>query len=63
MAVLKDEQVRILAFDRDGTAVSQQWVRIADRGRLRVAVQGPEGNLYLAVDSDPGVLFKVTPTP
>jgi len=63
MAVLKDEQLRILAFDRDGTAVSQQWVRITDRGRLRVAVQGPDGNLYVAVDSDPGVIFKVTPTP
>lgn len=63
MAVLKDEQLRVLAFDRDGAAVSQQWVRITDRGRLRVAVQGPDGNLYLAVDSDPGVILKVTPTP
>ena len=24
---------------------------------------GPDGNLYVAVDSDPGVIFKVTPTP
>ena len=63
VAVLKGEQLRVLAFDSNGTAVTQQWVRITDRGRLRVAVQGPDGNLYVAVDSDPGVIFKVTPTP
>jgi glucose/arabinose dehydrogenase len=63
MAVLKNEQLRILAFNGDGTAVSQQWIPITNRGRLRVAVQGPDGNLYVAVDSDPGVIFKVTPTP
>lgn len=63
VAVLKDEQLRILAFNGDGTAVSQQWIRITDRGRLRVAVEGPDGNLYVAVDDDPGTIFKVTPTP
>jgi glucose/arabinose dehydrogenase len=62
MAVLKDQQLRVLAFDRTGTAVDQQWTRITDRGRLRVAVQGPDGNLYLAVDADPGLILKVTPT-
>lgn len=63
MAVLKDEQLRVILFNSDGTAVSQQWVRITDRGRLRVAVQGPDGNLYIAVDDEPGTIFKVTPTP
>ncbi len=63
MAVLKGAQLRILAFDRDGTAVTQQWIPITNRGRLRVAVQGPDGNLYLAVDSDPGMILRVTPTP
>lgn len=63
MAVLKDQQLRVLAFDSDGASVSQEWIRVADQGRLRVAVQGPDGNLYLAVDADPGRILKVTPTP
>ena len=62
MAVLKGRQVRVLGLDGTGGAVEQQWVRITDRGRLRVAVQGPDGNLYLAVDADPGTILKVTPT-
>jgi glucose/arabinose dehydrogenase len=63
MAVLKDQQLRVLAFNGDGTAVDQQWTRITDKGRLRVAVQGPDGDLYIAVDNDPGTIFKITPTP
>ena len=62
VAVLKGQQLRVLAFDQSGGAVDQQWVRITDRGRLRVAVQGPDGNLYLAVDDDPGTILAVTPT-
>ncbi|MCU1369412.1 MAG: putative secreted protein [Ilumatobacteraceae bacterium] len=62
MAVLKDQHLRVLAFNQDGTAVDQQWTRITDRGRLRVAVLGPDGNLYIAVDNDPGTIFKITPT-
>jgi glucose/arabinose dehydrogenase len=62
VAVLKNQELRVIAFDRDGTAVAQQWTRITDEGRLRVAVQGPDGNLYVAVDDDPGTIFKITPT-
>jgi len=61
MAVLKDQHLRVLGFDGNGTATEQQWVRITDRGRLRVAVQGPDGHLYLAVDADPGTILKVVP--
>lgn len=61
-AVLKDQELLVLAFDKNGTAVEQEWTRITDKGRLRVAVQGPDGNLYLAVDSDPGTILKVVPT-
>lgn len=63
VAVLKGEELRVLAFDGTGSLVQQQWVRITDRGRLRVAVQGPDGNLYLAVDDEPGTILKVTPVP
>ena len=62
IAVLKDQELLVLAFDKNGTVVEQQWTRITDKGRLRVAVQGPDGNLYLAVDSDPGTIVKITPT-
>ena len=39
-----------------------QWVRITDRGRLRVAVLNPtNNNLYLATDADPGSILRVIP--
>ncbi len=62
MAVLKSTQLRVLCFDGAGTAVTRNDVRITDRGRLRVAVQGPDGNLYIATDADPGSILKVVPT-
>jgi len=61
MAVLKDQQLRVLGFDSTGNSVEQEWVEIRDQGRLRVAVQGPDGNLYLAQDADPGKILKVVP--
>jgi glucose/arabinose dehydrogenase len=62
MAVLKDHHLRVLAFGSSGTSVEQQWVELDSRGRLRVAVQGPDGNLSVATDASPGVILKVTPT-
>ena len=41
MAVLKGSQLRVLSLDPSGLAVDTQWVRITDRGRLRVAVMHP----------------------
>jgi glucose/arabinose dehydrogenase len=29
---------------------------------LRSAVQGPDGNLYIATDADPGQILKVVPS-
>lgn len=62
MAVLKGSQLRVLRFDTDGRGVIADTVRITDQGRLRVAVQGPDGNLYLAQDGDPGAILRVTPS-
>jgi glucose/arabinose dehydrogenase len=60
MAVLKGQQLRVLRLDYDGLAVETQWVRVTDRGRLRVAVMHPEnGVLYIATDSDPGSILRV----
>ena len=62
LAVLKGEQLRVISFTSDGRHVEQQDVRITDQGRLRVAVQGPDGDLYLAQDSNPGKILRVHPT-
>jgi aldose sugar dehydrogenase len=63
MAVLKGQQLKVLGFTADGTAVEGQWDRIHDQGRLRVAVQGPDGALYLTTDSATGSILRVTGTP
>jgi len=61
MAVLKGQQLRVLRFDQGRTSVEAQDVHITDRGRLRVAVMGPDGALYVATDADPGVILRVVP--
>ena len=61
MAVLKGSQLRVLGFTPEGTAVEKEWTTITDRGRLRVAVQGTDGNLYIATDADPGAILRVVP--
>jgi glucose/arabinose dehydrogenase len=61
MAVLKGQQLRVLALDADGTAVEQQWTKVTDHGRLRVAVQGPDGALYMTTDENPGAILRVEP--
>jgi glucose/arabinose dehydrogenase len=63
MAVLKGTQVRGLILDETGEEVFRQDARITDQGRLRSAVQGPDGNLYLAQDANPGAILRVVPTP
>lgn len=63
MAVLKDHQLRVLRFTTSGNAVDTQWVRITDRGRLRVAVLNhTNNNLYIATDADPGSILRVIPS-
>jgi glucose/arabinose dehydrogenase len=63
MAVLKDQQLRVLGLTADGVAVEQQWTRITDRGRLRVAVPAPNGSLYIATDANPGEIFRLVGAP
>jgi glucose/arabinose dehydrogenase len=61
MAVLKGRQLRILGLNAAG-ALEQQWTTVTNRGRLRVAVQGPNGSLYVAVDASPGSILRITPS-
>jgi len=62
MAVLKGQQLRVLGLTADGNTVEQEWIRITDRGRLRVAVQAPDGSLYIAQDANPGSILRVVAT-
>ncbi|MGB3056367.1 MAG: PQQ-dependent sugar dehydrogenase [Acidimicrobiales bacterium] len=62
MAVLKDQHLRIITFNTNRDAVDEQLVRVTGYGRLRSAVMGPDGNLYIATDSNSGRILKVTPS-
>ena len=63
VAVLKDRELRVLALDAGRSAVAQQWTGVEDQGRLRTAVQGPDGSLYVATDADQGRILRITPAP
>lgn len=59
LAVLKGQQLRMInladgASDPGGAVVTGQ-------GRLRVAVEGPDGKLYVLVDANPGRIITVDP--
>lgn len=62
MAVLKDQHLRILTLNGTRTAIDEQLVRVTGQGRLRSAVMGPDGNLYIATDATAGRILKVTPS-
>jgi len=62
MAVLKGTELH--SFILDGSnGIYRQDSNITDQGRLRSAVQGPDGNLYITTDSATGKIIKVVPTP
>ena len=61
-AVLKGSQLFVAQINSAGTAVTRTWTAITNQGRLRSAVQGPDGNLYIATDADPGQILKVVPS-
>jgi glucose/arabinose dehydrogenase len=63
VAFLKDSRVRVMFLDGNGT-VSFATPILALGVRLRSAVQGPDGNLYLSTDvgGGSGAIWKVTPS-
>jgi glucose/arabinose dehydrogenase len=63
VAVLKNTELRVMFLDGPGTTVGSTVVPAQlDLGvRLRSAVQGPDGNLYLTTDETAGAVWKVTP--
>ena len=65
VAVLKDHRLQVFYIDGTaGNAVTDIWTAVSTQGRLRSAVQGPDGNLYLATDTDTpnGKILEVVPS-
>jgi glucose/arabinose dehydrogenase len=61
VATLKGEHLRLIDVRR-GVA-DQGRIILQGFGRLRNAVEGPFGNLYVPVDADPGRILLVNPIP
>ena len=63
VAFLKDSKMRIMFLDGNGD-VSFATPVLANGVRLRSAVQGPDGNLYVSTDvgGGAGAIWKVTPS-
>jgi glucose/arabinose dehydrogenase len=51
MAVLKGSHLRMVKFADDGLRMQSTSVALADRGRLRTAVVGPDGALYVTTSN------------
>jgi glucose/arabinose dehydrogenase len=62
IAVLKGSQLRFMSFDPNGDLAVDWGPQITNQGRLRTAVQGPDGNLYIAQDASPGSILRVVPS-
>jgi aldose sugar dehydrogenase len=54
MAVLKGQELRVLFLDGSGTVVVGKTFAVRSGLRLRTAVQGPDGNLYISTDAAAG---------
>lgn len=53
VAALRGQQLRILIFDQNNKLQSET-ITLQNLGRLRGAVQGPDGNLYITTDNGGG---------
>jgi glucose/arabinose dehydrogenase len=62
LAMLKNEELRLLRLDSSRRITSQSIVYKPGTGeRLRVPVQGPDGKLYVATDENPGRIMVFDP--
>ena len=62
LACLRGAQLRALTLDAGGALVSDR-ILIGDQGRLRAAVQGPDGSVYVPTSNGNGTdrILRVTP--
>jgi glucose/arabinose dehydrogenase len=63
VANLKGQHLRVIKFD-DDFKITKEEKAITDQGRLRSAVQGPDGKLYISTDIGKGTdkILVVTPS-
>jgi len=62
MAVLKDMQLKVLTIDSANRVTTTENIFVNQFGRLRTAVQGPDGSLYVATDNGRAdQIIRVTP--
>ena len=61
IAVLKDQHLRLINVRRGVRDPGR--IIVSGQGRLRTAVEGPRGVLYIPVDADPGRIITVNPLP
>jgi glucose/arabinose dehydrogenase len=54
-------QVHRFAFDAKGGLLGREVMLEGLRQRIRDVRQGPDGNIYLAVDSNPGGVIRIEP--
>lgn len=64
VAALKGTQLRVMQLNAAGDAVVNEWVRLTGYGRLRSAVLGPDGNLYVTTSNGGSrdQILRVTPS-
>jgi glucose/arabinose dehydrogenase len=61
LAVLKDQHVHGIILGEGFDEVFREDEAVTGFGRLRTAVQGPDGALYLSQDANPGSILRVEP--
>ena len=62
VAMLKDRRLKALAIDVQNRVTAEHTLFEGRFGRLRTAVQGPDGNLYIATDNpSDNQIIRVTP--
>jgi glucose/arabinose dehydrogenase len=63
VAVLKDAELQVFTLNDPGTDIASQTKTFdGTYGRLRTAVEGPDGDMYILQDSQPGDIMRVHPT-
>jgi glucose/arabinose dehydrogenase len=61
VGLLAGERITVLRIDAAGALLTHPEVNLPQAARIRSLVQGPDGNLYAATDSDQGQLWRLTP--
>jgi glucose/arabinose dehydrogenase len=60
MAVLKGSMLRVVTFNADNS-MRRDEIAVTTLGRLRIATEGPDGDLFIAQDANPGSIYRVHP--